>query len=147
MAFSIEYKLAGPEDLPALVKVGDQLFDNPIKPERAKEFLSDPWHHLVLAYRDDQIVGMASGFHYIHPDKDPAMFINEVGVIDEYQNQGIGRELVNKLCLNAKNIGCTEAWVGTEVSNLAARKAYLAAGGKEDKEPFILIEFLFYRKH
>ncbi len=138
---SITYKLADKEDLPALIEVGDQLFDNPIKPERATEFLDDPRHHLIIAYANSHIVGMATGFHYVHPDKDPALFVNEVAVLDEYQNRGIGRELVKRLRKHAKQIGCTEAWVGTEQSNVGARRAYSAAGGTEDKEPFILIEF------
>ena len=84
---------------------------------------------------------MASGFHYVHPDKDPSMFINEVGVIDDFQNQGIGRELVKFLWKYAQKIGCQEAWVGTEKSNIAAQRCYIASGAKADDEPFILFEF------
>ncbi len=68
--------------------------------------------------------------------------MNEVGVVDEFQNQGIGRRLVQQLCDYGKTrLGCKEAWVATERSNIAAQKAYLAAGGVEDKEPIVL--FLF----
>ena len=84
---------------------------------------------------------MASGFHYVHPDKDPELFINEVGVIEAYQNQGIGRALVKFLWAHGKRLGCKYAWIGTEKSNVAAQKCYLAAGGSPDDEPFILIEF------
>lgn len=122
-------------------KVGDDLFDNPIKRHRAIEFFNDARHHLILALSEDEVVGMASGFHYVHPDKDPELFMNEVGVIDAFQNQGIGRSLVKFLFAYAKKLGCKEAWIGTEKSNIAAQKCYSAAGGEPDDEPFILFEF------
>ena len=65
----IKLKLATLDDLPAMIEVGDLLFDYSIKPDRASEFLNDPRHHLILAYDETDIVGMASGFHYIHPDR------------------------------------------------------------------------------
>ncbi len=141
MQLDVTYKLADTQDLPALIAVGDKLFDYPVKPESAEEFLGDDRHHLIVAYLQNKVIGMASGLHYVHPDKHPELFINEVSVLDEYQNKGIGRKLVQHLCEHGKTLGCKQAWVGTEVSNHKARKTYAAAGGKEDKEPFILIEF------
>ncbi|MGI9550561.1 MAG: GNAT family N-acetyltransferase [Aurantibacter sp.] len=141
MQKNIEIRMATVDDLPAIERAGNQLFDHQIKKNRAVEFFNDVRHHLALAFHKDEAVGMASGFHYVHPDKDPALFVNEVGVMEAYQNQGIGRKLVMYLCEHVRKIGCTEAWVGTEESNIAARKAYLAAGGTPDSEPFILFEF------
>lgn len=122
------------DDLDAMIKVGDQLFDNPVKPERTIEFLSDPRHHLILGFDGDDVVAMASALHYVHPDKDPALFINEVGVIDDYQNNGIGRKIVKAMINHGKNIGCTDIWVATETSNAPARACYIAAGGTEDDD-------------
>ena len=42
MTGNIEIRLATLEDLPAIEKVGDELFDNPIKRNRATEFFEDP---------------------------------------------------------------------------------------------------------
>ncbi|GAA4274718.1 GNAT family N-acetyltransferase [Aquimarina gracilis] len=137
----ITYKTATLDDLEAMIKVGDTLFDYPIKPERAQEFLSDPRHHLLLAYHENTIVGMASGLHYVHPDKDPQLFINEASVVESYQNKGIGRALIQQLCEYGKNLGCKEAWVATEKSNLPAQRAYLAANGIQDIEEIVLFEF------
>lgn len=135
------YKLATMEDLPAMGEAGDLLFDYPIKRERAIEFLNDPRHCLILAYAEERAIGMASGFVYVHPDKDPTLFVNEVSVIEEYQNQGIGRTVVKQLIEHGKTLGCKEAWIATEESNLAARKAYLAAGGVEDQDLAVVIDF------
>lgn len=134
-------RLATISDLPVLEKVGDKLFDFPIIPERAIEFLNDPRHHLCLAFDNEDIIGMASAVHYIHPDKDPQLFVNEVSVLEEFQNKGIGRSLVKYLCEHGSAMGCNEAWVLTEGSNEAAKKTYLAADGTENKEPILMINF------
>ncbi|MEQ8954668.1 MAG: GNAT family N-acetyltransferase, partial [Gammaproteobacteria bacterium] len=134
---SIEYRLATPGDAAALASVGDELFDFPIKPQRLQEFLADERHHLLLACVDECVVGMASAFHYIHPDKNPAMFINEVSVLEEYRNQGIARTLVRELVNYGRGLECKDFWVATEHSNVAARKAYRAAGFIEDAEPVV----------
>lgn len=141
MQKKIEIRLATIDDLPAIEKVGDDLFDNAIKENRAIEFFNDPRHHLILAFMGDDVIGMASGFHYVHPDKDPELFMNEVGVIEAFQNQEIGRSLIKCLWEHAKKLGCKEAWIGTEKSNIAAQKCYAAAGGEADDEPFVLFEF------
>ncbi len=141
MQKDIEIRLATIDDLVAIEKVGDSLFDHPVKRNRAIEFFNDPRHHLILAFTGDEVVGMASGLHYVHPDKDPELFMNEVGVIEAFQNQGIGRALVKFLLAYAKKLGCKEAWIGTEKSNTAAQKCYIAAGGEPNDEPFTLFEF------
>lgn len=143
MTDPITYTLATISDLPALEAAGDQVFDFPIKRERAIEFLEDDRHHLFLAFDKEEIVGMASGFHYVHPDKDPILFVNEVDVKEAYQSQGIGRNLVSRLCKYGRSIGCTEAWVATMQSNTPARKAFVAAGGVEEAEPVVLINYEF----
>ena len=132
MLDDFEIKPATIDDLLAVERVEVGLFDYAVKPGRAREFLKDPRHHLVLTYCKNKIVGMASAFHYVHPDKDPTLFVNEVGVIEAYQNQGVGRTMVRRLCEHAKELGCKEVWVATESSNIAARKAFTAAGGIED---------------
>lgn len=137
----IEIRKATIDDLSVLEEVGDQLFDYPIKRNRTIEFLSDSRHHLFLAFDKEKVIGMASGFHYVHPDKDPTLFINEVAVLESFQNRGIGRKLVTFLWQHAKELGCKEAWIGTEKSNMAAQKCYLGAGAKRDEEPFFLFEF------
>ncbi|MEP3209055.1 MAG: GNAT family N-acetyltransferase [Maribacter sp.] len=141
MQRSIVIRLATITDVDAIEKVGNALFDYPIKRNRAIEFLNDARHHLFLAFDGENVVGMASGFHYVHPDKDPELFMNEVGVLEAFQNRGIGKALVKALWNYGKELGCLEAWIGTEKSNIAAQKCYEASGGKPDDEPFILYEF------
>ncbi len=128
-------------DIPELTELGDDLFDNDLKVDRAREFFTDPRHHMVVGLLDGKIVGMASAFHYVHPDKDTTMFINEASVLEELQGQGIGREIIRGLVKYSSSIGCTEAWLATETSNIGARKAYSAAGGVEDAEQAVVFTF------
>jgi len=141
MEVDITIGLATIDDLPALQRVGEQLFDYPLKPKQTIEFLEDRRHHLILAYHRDEVVGMASGFHYVHPDKDPQLFINELAVLEEFQGKGIGRKLTKFLVEYARELDCKQAWVATERFNIAAQKAYLAAGGVLVEEPIVHIEF------
>src|SRR4051812_40233519 len=51
---------------------------------------------VVLAF-GHLVVGMASGVHYVHPDRDPELFVNEVGVAETHRGRGVGRRLVAPL--------------------------------------------------
>ena len=84
---------------------------------------------------------MASAVHYVHPDKPPELWINEVGVAPTHRGLGIGRRLLEALFERGRALGCRQAWVGTEASNTAARRLYAAAGGVEAPEPFVMVEF------
>lgn len=84
-------------DLPVLAAVAPDVFDHQVDSRWAAEFLADPRHHLAVAVADGLVVGMASGVHYVHPDKPPELWVNEVGVAPTHQNQGLGRQLLRAL--------------------------------------------------
>lgn len=138
---SIEVRVLGRDERAVLDSVAADVFDHDVNPRWAAEFLADPRHHLAVAIDGGTVVGMASGVHYIHPDKPPELWVNEVGVAPPYQNRGLGRRLMRALFDRGRDVGCGKAWVGTEVSNAAARRLYRAVGGIEDKEPFVLVSF------
>jgi GNAT superfamily N-acetyltransferase len=94
---SVIIKILGPEDGAVLDNVDADVFDHPVDPRWAAEFLIDRRHHLAVAILDGQVVGMASAVHYVHPDKPPELWINEVGVAASQRNQGIGRRLLAAL--------------------------------------------------
>jgi aminoglycoside 6'-N-acetyltransferase I len=127
----MEIRILGAGDTGVLEKVADGVFDNSVDPKLSDEFLRDPRHHLCVAIDDGVVVGFGSAVHYIHPDKPPQLWINEVGVADSYQKRGIGKAIVWRLVGLAGALGCTEAWVLTEDSNTAARALYRSAGGEE----------------
>lgn len=132
-------RLLGPADAAVLANVAQEVFDNELDPRWTAEFLADPRHHIVVALAGEQVVGMATAVHYLHPDKAPELWINEVGVAPSFRNQGLGRQLIATLLSRGRALGCTEAWLGTEESNTAARRLYAAVGGVE--EPMVYVTF------
>ncbi|HYF63273.1 MAG TPA: GNAT family N-acetyltransferase [Herpetosiphonaceae bacterium] len=136
---SVSIKILGPGDGTVLENVAD-VFDNPVDPRWAAEFLADERHHLAVAISAGQVVGMASAVHYVHPDKPPELWINEVGVDEAHRNQGLGRRLLAALFERGRALGCGQAWVLTDESNAAARRLYAAAGGEETRE-IVMVSF------
>lgn len=134
-------RVLGRDELAVLDAVAPDVFDGPVDRRWAAEFLTDPRHHLAVAVADGVVVGMASGVHYVHPDKPPELWVNEVGVAPPYQTRGIGRRLLRALFARGLEVGCQKGWVGTEVGNAAARRLYRAVGGVEDAEPFVMVWF------
>ena len=111
--------------------VAPEIFDGPIDPRWTAEFLTDPRHHLAVAIEGETVIGMASAVHYVHPDKAPQLFINEVGVASTHQGRGLGRRLLAALLEHGRSLGCTEAWVLTDdAENRAAHALYTRAGGR-----------------
>ena len=73
-------KVLSGSDLPLLMNAADDVFDNSVNEKYTREFLADPRHHIVVALFDGAVIGFASAVHYVHPDKPPELWINEVGV-------------------------------------------------------------------
>jgi len=138
----IEIQILQPGDEAMLKNVAPDVFDDPIVTRAAKEYLSDPRHHLTVAIENTLVVGFASGVHYIHPDKPrPEFWITEVGVAPTHQDQGVGKALMRALLEVARSEDCAEAWVLTERDNLPAIGLYESIGG--DEAPDETVMFIF----
>jgi GNAT superfamily N-acetyltransferase len=135
MSFTV--RVLGPDDAAVFNRVAPGVFDNPIDPRWTAEFLADPRHHMAVALVDGELVGMASAVHYVHADKAPELWVNEVGVARSHEGQGIGRKLLQALFARGRELGCSEAWCVTEHGNLAARRMYAAVGGIEQSMVYV----------
>jgi aminoglycoside 6'-N-acetyltransferase I len=78
--------------------------------------------------------------HYVHPDKPPELWINEVGVALPYQRQGLGSGLLSALLSHGAALGCVQAWVLTEPGNEPAQRLYRGVGGRAADEGTVLFE-------
>ena len=124
----------GPDDAAALLQT--DVFDGPATPEGCARFLGQPGvasadNILLVAEQTGRIVGFASGTVLCHPDKPPGLFVQEVGVNDDAQRQGIGRALTLALRAEGRRQGCAASWVLTEPDNDPARALYTSTGGVE----------------
>lgn len=133
-------RLLRPDEADVLRNVAPDVFDYAVDPAQTAAFFADPRHHLAVALDGSLVVGMASAVEYYHPDKPPTLWINEVGVAPSHQRQGIGKRLMAVLLDHGRTLGCTEAWVGTEVENAPARRLYEVTGGGTG-EPFVMYTF------
>ena len=134
---AVTIRKLGPGDCRVLDDVAGEVFDHRVDPALAREFLADPRHHLVVACAGTTVVGIATALHYVHPDKPTELWINEIGVAPPYRCQGIGTRLLETLLVHGRAIGCREAWLGTEESNLAARRLYAKARGREEAMVYV----------
>lgn len=135
---STDVRLLAAHEAAVLDRVTPGVFDNEIDPLLTAEFFADPRHHLAVAIEDGSVVGMASAVHYVHPDKPPQLFINEVGVAPSHQGRGLGRQLVDVLVRLATDLQCTEAWVLTDCANVVAQRLYEGAGGETPPDQCIM---------
>ena len=124
-----------------LKNVAEDVFDNSIDESFAREFLSDPRHHIVVAIADGVVVGFASAVHYIHPDKPPELWINEVGVAPSHQGQGIGKAIMKEMLQLGRRLGCKNAWVLTDRGNEPANRLYQFTGGQIAPGDTVMYEF------
>jgi ribosomal protein S18 acetylase RimI-like enzyme len=127
----IEIRVLQRSDEHVLRQVAADVFDHPLDPALTREFLADPRHHMAVAIDAGVVVGFASGVHYVHPDKAPELWINEVAIAPTHRRRGLGQAVVRALLAVGRAHHCTCAWTLTYRGNAAARALYASAGGEE----------------
>ncbi len=138
---TVEILLLDAGDEAVLSDVAPEVFDGPVQSRLAAEFVADPRHHLAVARASGRIVGFASAVHYVHPDKPPELWVNEVGVAPTYQRKGLAKQLLRAVFDAGRSVGCQQAWVLTERSNTSAMRLYDAVGGVEASGQAVMFEF------
>ena len=133
----------GPSDLALFSQVADDVFDDPIDPQRLAQYLSRPEHLMVVAEHDGVIHGQAAGVIHYHPDKPTELYIDELGVAPSHLRQGIGRRMLEELLAWGIELQCEITWVGTEHDNIPARGLYAHFSSAQ---PFVMYEWELTRK-
>lgn len=141
MSAEIEVRILGRDAAGVLQRLAPGVFDHGIDPRWCRAFFADPRHHLAVALDGDTVVGMVSAVDYVHPDKAPQLWINEVGVAPSHHRRGIARRMLDAMLAHGRALGCTEAWVLTDETNAAARRLYESAGG--ESSPSLMYSFPF----
>ena len=133
----VEIRYVGPGDEALFDRVAPDVFDHPIERRQLTHYLATPGHHLMVAIVDGEIVGQVAAVVHRHPDGRPTeLYIDEVAVAPARQRQGIARNLLDAMLTFGKELGCQEAWVGTEPDNRAAMSLYEARSAPA--EPFAM---------
>jgi ribosomal protein S18 acetylase RimI-like enzyme len=133
----MELRWLGPGDEDVVERSG-HLFDEPPRRDWTVRFLTQPGHHLCLAFVDEEPAGFVSGVEMTHADKGTEMFLYELGVDEAYRGHGIGRALVQALADRATELGCGGMWTLTDHDNGAALATYRSAGATEESDHVML---------
>ena len=129
----IELRRMLPGDELAFSQVALDVFDEPIDPQRLEAYLLEPGHLMLLAFEDNVVVGQCAAVIHKHPDKVTELYVDEVGTASTHLRQGIATRMVEAMFAWGRELGCREAWLGTELDNDAANALYRKVGGQGDK--------------
>lgn len=114
-------------------EIAPDVFDEPIHPERLEAYLREPGHLMLLAFDNGVVVGQCAAVVHRHPDKVTELYIDEVGTASTRLRQGIATRMVEAMFTWGRELGCREAWLGTELDNIEANGLYAKVGGKGEK--------------
>lgn len=131
MAFAVRRITA--EDETAFQRVAPEVFDKPVDAERLRAYLREPGHLMVLAFDGELVVGQCAGVVHRHPDKPTELYVDEVGTASTHRRRGIARAMLAALFAWGRELGCEEAWLGTELDNEAANTLYRSERPVEDE--------------
>lgn len=127
---------AGPAEADLLARVAVDVFDAPIEPQKLATYLAQPGHLMVLAVTDGEVVGQARGIVHRHPDLPTELYIDNLGVTPDRRRERLATRMLDELVAWGRELGCEEAWVGTEPDNTAARALYDRRGA--EAETFVM---------
>jgi len=125
----------------SLANVAPDVFDDPVDAERLANYVRAPGHMMLLAFDGDLVVGQCAAVLHRHPDKATELYVDELGTASTHRRQGIGRDLLKAMFDWGREVGCEEAWLGTELDNDAANALYRGQRPVEDEA----IQFYVFR--
>lgn len=124
MPGTITVRRIGAGETHAFKTIAPDVFDAPVDPVLLAAYLSEPNHFMVLAFEDGTVVGQCAAVLHRHPDKPIELYIDEVGTASTHRRQGVARLMLDVMFAWGRELGCSEAWLGTELDNIAARGLY-----------------------
>ena len=137
---TVEIRYLGPGDEHVFERIAPDVFDNAVDRATLAHYLATPGHHLIVAIAQGEMVGQVAAVVHRHPDLRPTeLYIDEVAVTPACQRQGIAARLLEAAFALGRELGCAEAWVGTEPDNLAANTLYERRS--LPVEPFVMYVF------
>jgi ribosomal protein S18 acetylase RimI-like enzyme len=135
----VEIRRIAANDAALFDHVAAEVFDEDIDPARLAAYLAEPRHLMIVALAGGEIVGQTAAVIHRHPDKPTELYLDEVGVTPALWRRGIARRMLQAMFAWGVELGCEEAWVGTEPDNHPARGLYEAFG--ETAVPIVMYEY------
>lgn len=125
-----EYRKLQASDLNLVLGMNKDFRANFICEENGRLFLSNPMNWIFACVQDEKVIGFAYGYELNRLDnKGNMLYIHEVGVLPEYQRQGIGLELLSGIKKLCQLTGICRFFLFTQKHNTAACALYEKSGG------------------
>ena len=121
---AIDLKRMGPGDEQVLDRIAPDVFDEAIDAGRLRAYLRAPGHLMILALEHGLVVGQCAAVVHHHPDKVSELYIDEVGTATTHLRRGIATRMMAEMFAWGRELGCSEAWLGTELGNDPANALY-----------------------
>ncbi|MSU56531.1 MAG: GNAT family N-acetyltransferase [Candidatus Taylorbacteria bacterium] len=108
------------------------------------QFINSDSAILLLAGKGNEGCGLLRAhILYRYDKKNPEIFLHEIDVNADYQRQGIGSALIERLKEIAKEINASEIWVIANRSNQGAMHLYAKANMRETHDDDVVLQFDF----
>ncbi|WP_155987917.1 GNAT family N-acetyltransferase [Gorillibacterium massiliense] len=136
------YKKLSLSDLHLVLRMEQDFRSGFICVDNARQFLSNPSNWLFACIEDERIIGFAYGYELNRlNDIGNMLYIHEVGVLPEYQRQGIGREMLTRMKELCTLSGICRFFLFSQKSNTAACALYESVGGEASHEDDVAFFF------
>ena len=118
------------EDIDMVVNMNTTFRENFICRENAEIFLNNPFNWLYATILKGEIIGFAYGYEVNRlNDMGNMVYIHEVGVLEQYQRQGIGYNMLLSMKALCKERGVCRFFLYTYQNNIGANALYKKLGG------------------
>ena len=125
------FRKLGLSDLPLVMQMDVDFHKDFVCEENVRLFLSSPMNWMFACIDNNRIIGFVYGYELNRLNNIGNMlYIHEVGVLSEYQRQGIGKQMLNDMKSLCKLNGICRFFLFTEKSNQAACALYESVGGE-----------------
>ena len=121
-------RLAGPDDLDAVLAIEEASFNNPTTRDWYEGELKRPEICFVYVLRTADLP--VAGFCAFWLVLDQA-HINNLAVRPELRGHGLGTHLLESIVVEARHLGATSLTLEVRRSNVAAQRLYVKAGFQE----------------
>ena len=138
MSIQIKHLEVGDEAM--LERVATDVFDAEINLDYLRSYLAEASHHMIVAVKDNEVVGQIRAVLHKHPDRPNELYIDNLGVTPTLQRQGIATKLFDAMLELGKRLGCEEAWLATESDNSQAKGFYESHAVKPEPMVFYLFK-------
>ncbi len=127
----------GAKQFKELVQILNEVFEEPKKVAsevQLTKLLNKSDFHVIVAIKDDKVIGGLTAYELERYYNDKSeLYIYDIGVKAEFQNQGIGKKLIDYLKAYSKKNGIEGIFVEAHSEDEQAVKFYESTFGKSEK--------------